>query len=191
MVRIVGLSSICAEWGLAKIPKNSFSFRSTEIQIFPYSPWHEKCLKEVMMKWLLCSLVIFFTLSVSPPPLVSQPAFDATEVIEVTPKEPEGRITIRLKAGEIRKVFHHDNKKSDTEHAFYLPPEARSLVELVVEKGWGKRTYFLKGKARGETVGGVVERRWLDSRVRDPRSEPDEARIQAAIRKQPVFIVVE
>jgi hypothetical protein len=112
-----------------------------------------------------------------PEPRPSQPA-------------PENAARVVLKPGEVREILR-SSKTASPELAFYLPPEATRVVQLVVEKRGFKRTYFLKALARGKTVGGAVERRWLDGGGFAPRSAADEARIQAAIKHNPLFIQVD
>lgn len=100
---------------------------------------------------------------------------------------------IRLQVGELIEVFRGSNVPGDgaPEMAFYLPKEATSIVQLVVEKRGFNRTYFLRGLVVGETVGGVVERRWLDSAGTGPDNAADESRIQQAVRGQPYLILVQ
>ena len=43
----------------------------------------------------------------------------------------------------------------------------------------------------GDTVGGVVERRWLNSAGYDPETAADEGRIQSAVRAAPFLISVQ
>ena len=100
---------------------------------------------------------------------------------------------IALGVGEIVEVYHGGVLPTDggPQLAFYLPPEATSVVQLVVEtKGFAK-TYFLKGLAPGETVGGVVQRNWLDATGYRSDNPADEARIQAAIKANPFLILVQ
>jgi hypothetical protein len=76
------------------------------------------------------------------------------------------------------------------ELAFYLPPEATSIVQLVVEKKGSQRNFFVKGLKSGQTVGGAVDRGWLDSTGFKPRNMADEARIQSALKQNPLYIEV-
>ena len=100
---------------------------------------------------------------------------------------------IRLRVGEVQEVFHDTRTPGDgqVQLAFHLPPEAASLVQLVVETKGFTRTYFLRARRAGETVGGVVERRWLDASGYRARDLADEARIQGAIKAQPYLIFIE
>jgi|GEM_PF-5104101 len=98
--------------------------------------------------------------------------------------------TARLRRGEIVQVMT-SSRSARPELAFYLPPEATSTVQLVVEKRGSQMNYFLKGLASGSTVGGAVEREWLDASGFKPRNLADEARIQAAVRHNPLYIEVQ
>ena len=59
-----------------------------------------------------------------------------------------------------------------------------------VEKNGFTRTYFLKAVGMGDTVGGVVECRWLDFDGYSPKDTAAEARIQSAIKASPYLISV-
>lgn len=98
--------------------------------------------------------------------------------------------TARLRRGEIVQVMT-SSRSVRPELAFYLPPEATSIVQLVVERRGSQMNFFLKGLSSGSTVGGAVQREWLDSSGYKPRSLPDEARIQAAVRRNPLYIEVQ
>ncbi len=104
----------------------------------------------------------------------------------------DGARQIRLSPGQIMEVYRGSFAPGDgqREMAFYLPVEARSVVQLVVETRGFTKTYFLRALGPGNTVGGVVERRWLNSEGYDPRNAADEARIQAAVRAAPYLINV-
>lgn len=97
--------------------------------------------------------------------------------------------TARLQRGEIVQVMT-SSRSARPELAFYLPPEATSVVQVVVEKRGLQVNYFLKGLASGSTVGGAVQRDWLDASGFKPRNLADEARIQAAVRHNPLYIEV-
>jgi hypothetical protein len=105
---------------------------------------------------------------------------------------PPGAKRIQLRLGQVTEVFRGSFAPGDgqRELAFYLPIEARSVVRLDVETRGFTRTYFLKAIGVGDTVGGVVERRWLNSAGTDPNHAGDEARIQDAVRASPYFISV-
>jgi len=105
---------------------------------------------------------------------------------------PGGARQVVMRVGEVREVFRGSAAIGDgqREMAFYLPPEARSVVQLVVETKGFTKYYFLRAVGQGDTVGGAVERRWLDLAGFDPQNTADEARIQAAIQAQPVLISV-
>jgi hypothetical protein len=98
--------------------------------------------------------------------------------------------TILLKVGEIRPVFVTDSTQKP-QLAFYLPPEGVPFVQLIVEKRGSQVTYFAKGMQRGRTLGGSVERAWLDRSGFSPASLPDEGRIQQALKSNPLFLTIE
>ncbi len=118
--------------------------------------------------------------------------FQGAEYDPGTGAMPAGARQLNLRLGQIVEVFHGSLTPADgqRELAFYLPEEARSVVQLVVETSGFKRTYFLRAIGLGQTVGGVVERRWLDGSGNDPKSVADEARIQNAVRTAPYLIAV-
>lgn len=98
---------------------------------------------------------------------------------------------IHLRMGQVVEVYRSNIiPGGEREMAFYLPVEARSVVQLLVESRGVNKTYFLKAIGLGETVGGVVERRWLNSGGFDSDNVGDEARIQQAIRSAPFLISV-
>lgn len=104
-----------------------------------------------------------------------------------TPKKGDH---VKLRRGEVREVFR-SSKKANPEMAFYLPPEGVHLVLLVIETNGSQVSYLLKGLKSGRTVGGAVERRWLDREGFQPRNIADEARIQEAVKRTPLHIEVE
>ena len=95
----------------------------------------------------------------------------------------------RLSRGEIVEVMTC-SRSARPQLAFYLPPEATSIVQLVVEKRGPEVNYFVKGLSSGHTVGGAVQRDWLDYGGFKPRNMADEARIQAALKRNPLYIEV-
>ena len=99
---------------------------------------------------------------------------------------------IRLRPGQILAVFRGYAAPGDDQRelAFYLPVEARSVVQLVVETNGFTKTYFLRAISPGDTVGGVVERRWLDGDGYNPRDAAAETRVRNAVRSAPFFISV-
>jgi hypothetical protein len=107
---------------------------------------------------------------------------------------PAGAKQLRLRVGEVIEVFQGSYAIGDgqRELAFYLPVEARSVVQLVVETNRLKftRTYFLRAIAQGDTVGGVVESRWLAGDGITPADTAAEARIQALVKAAPYLISV-
>ncbi|PYJ28577.1 MAG: hypothetical protein DMF24_10890 [Verrucomicrobia bacterium] len=105
-------------------------------------------------------------------------------------KQPSRKApTARLNRGEIVQVMT-SSTSARPELAFYLPREATSIVQLVVEKRGSQRNFFLKGLSSGSTVGGAVQRDWLDASGYYPRNPADEARIQAAVKRNPLYIEV-
>lgn len=118
--------------------------------------------------------------------------FQGAEYDPGTGAMPAGARQLNLRLGQVIEVFHGNFAPTDgqRELAFYLPEEARSVVQLVVESSGFKRTYFLRAIGLGQTVGGVVERRWLDASGNNPKSVADEARIQSAVRAAPYLISV-
>lgn len=105
---------------------------------------------------------------------------------------PQGAQQITMRVGDVREVFRGSFAPGDgqREMAFYLPPEARSVVQLVVETRGFSRSYFLRAIGVGDTVGGPVERRWLDDAGYDVRDGAAEARVQASVRAAPFLISV-
>jgi len=118
--------------------------------------------------------------------------FQGAEYDPGTAVIPPGAKQIQLRLGEVIEVFHGTFAASggQRELSFYLPVEARSVVQLVVEKKGFTRTYFLKAIGQGDTVGGIVQRRWLNSAGYDANDTADEARIQAAVKAAPYLITV-
>ncbi len=106
-----------------------------------------------------------------------------------TPERGRRGTTVDLHAGDIIQVLS-SSSLAGPELAFYLPPEGTSIAQVVVEHRGFKVNYFIKGLRRGSTVGGAVARSWLDRSGFRPRNEADEARIQAAVKKNPLFIEV-
>ena len=74
---------------------------------------------------------------------------------------------------------------------FYLPPEANSVVQLIIQKHDGRRLFILKAIGRGKTVGGFVHRDWLDDDGFEPKSPLDETKVQHAVKSQPIYIIVD
>jgi len=107
-------------------------------------------------------------------------------------KPQAGAQQLQLSLGEIVEVFRGSARLGDGQYelAFYLPEEARSVVQLVVEQKGFARTYFLRAIGPGNTVGGVVERRWLDHGGNNATDGAAEARVQAAVRAAPYLISV-
>lgn len=149
-----------------------------------------------MTKYLLLTAGLLLAgFSVSP----AQDVFDASpEVVRVKPRQGGGDSSpsippkaqrVRLKVGQIVEVFHAP-RGAKPEWAFYLPPEGTRIAQVVKEKSSSGTTYFLKAHARGSSVGGVVLREYLDRPGYRPNNVADEARIQAGVRRTPVYIEV-
>lgn len=119
--------------------------------------------------------------------------FQGAEYDPGTGPSVAGAKRINLRVGQVMEVFRGSYSPTDgqRELAFYLPVEARSVVQLVVETRGLTKTYFIKAIGVGDTVGGVVERRWLNSAGYDPRDTAAEARIQDAVRAAPYLISVQ
>lgn len=103
---------------------------------------------------------------------------------------PAGARQVRLRPGQILEVFRSNPGDDPRELAFYLPIEARTVVQLVVTTKGDTKTYFLRAIRTGETVGSVVERRWLDDDGYNPRDVDAGSRVRAAVRSTPCFITV-
>lgn len=149
------------------------------------------------------------------PALNSQPATQMGERIDPAPKSksfsntkdvfqgaeydpgtaplPAGARRVNLRVGQLMEVYRASWQPGDgqREMAFYLPFEARSVVQLVVESKGFTKVYFVRAIGVGDTVGGVVERRWLNSAGFDPDNAADEARIQNAVRAAPYLFSVQ
>lgn len=126
----------------------------------------------------------------------SKEAFQGAEYIEETsddinPLIPNAK-RISMLVGQVVQVYHAVALPGDgkPQMAFFLPYEARSVAQLVVERHGLYVDYYVKALAIGDTVGGVVERSWLDDRGFEPLSDADMARIQASIKTTPYLISV-
>ena len=126
----------------------------------------------------------------------AQEHFEGTEIVRPAPASPTvpigGRL-VKLHVGDITQVHVTQTQLigDSKETAFFVPFEGRALVSIVVEKKFGKRTYFIKALAAGETVGGVVPRNTLDFDGFDPKNEAEHARIQAALKAAPLIFVID
>lgn len=106
------------------------------------------------------------------------------------PQNPNAT-SLYLRLGEIRPVFESRGSLfTGPREAFYLPPEANGIVQLVVERKGSTACYFLKALRPGRTAGGVVQRAWLDKSGFRPKSIADEGRVQQALRNKPYYISV-
>ena len=133
--------------------------------------------------------------------LHAQERFTTQETVVVTKPKPAGSTpsgtstsgskTVRLRAGEIVEVFVFRDKLGVPRESFYVPIEGTRVVQVVMERTGNTDRYYLKGRNKGRTAGGIVLRQWLDSSGFKPNSIADELRIQAAVKANPVYIVVE
>lgn len=106
------------------------------------------------------------------------------------PSAPSSK-AVRLRVGEIVQVFEFRDKFGVPRESFYVPAEGTRVVQVVMERTGNTDRYYLKGRSKGRTAGGIVLREWLDSTGFKPRSIADELRIQAAVKANPVYINVE
>jgi hypothetical protein len=97
---------------------------------------------------------------------------------------------IVVRPGEVVQVFAFQDSFGVPREAFYVPIEGTRVVQLFLERQGRADHWYVKGRARGRTVGGIVPRAWLDASGFLPRSLADEVRIQAAIKAQPIYIEV-
>ena len=120
-------------------------------------------------------------------------AFHAAEYAHMTAQEiPDDARQIRLRPGETRLVYTWVRETGRPETVFYLPAVATSVVQVIVERhGLNRKDYYLKAVGYGDTVGGVVERSWLDTEGFRARDAATEGRIQQAVRKDPWYISVD
>lgn len=123
-------------------------------------------------------------------------AFQGSEYIidasdDINPQIPNAK-RINLLVGQVVQVYHAVALPGDgkPQMAFFLPFEARSVVQLIVERNGIYVDYYIKALSIGNTVGGAVERSWLDRRGFDPLTEADMARVQEAIKSNPYLISV-
>lgn len=119
--------------------------------------------------------------------------FQAAEYDPAVAAAYPGAQRIQLRVGEVIPVYQGSASPANRgpELAFHVPIEGTSIVQVVVESNGFTRSYFLKGIGRGETVGGVVERRWLDDSGFQPLNVAMQGRIQNAIKTQPYLILVQ
>jgi hypothetical protein len=151
------------------------------------------------------SLLVGAALLLGAPSLRAQDTFDAspekvhvrekpsrttgsTPAQRTTPSIPAKAERVVVRVGGIVPVMESHTGRG--ERAFYLPPEATRIAQVVKEKKGGKVTYFIKGHAPGKTVGGAVERAWLDKAGFRANNSADEARIQLMVRTHPLYIEV-
>ena len=130
--------------------------------------------------------------------LHAQERFTTQETVVTTKpaSSPSGLSTpasksVRLKVGEVVQVFEFRDKFGVPRESFYVPIEGTRVVQVVMERTGNTDRYYLKGRGKGRTAGGIVLREWLDSSGFKPKSIADEVRIQAAVKANPVYINVE
>jgi hypothetical protein len=135
----------------------------------------------------------------------AQERFDTQETVVVQKPKPKPKpqptatptgnpnvTRVSMRVGEIRPVLESKGSIfSPGPEAFYLPPEALGIVQLVVERKGSTTSYFLRALKKGTTAGGVVQRSWLDKEGFKPKSITDEGRIQQALRNKPWYITVQ
>jgi len=139
---------------------------------------------------LVLSSVAF--LAASPAKAQDDNTFDAQETVIVhktAPSDPEHRHTFHLGIDET-KVIYSEPTSAHPRWYFYLPPEAASVAQLIIQRRDGQLTFMLRGIGRGETVGGFVLEEWLDDSGFAPKSPLDESRIQHAVKTHPIYIRV-
>lgn len=159
----------------------------------------ESAVTPIVMKKSLILLAAVLAASAA---VQAQERFSTQETVVVT-KPVSGRSgsstdtttsnsrTVRLRVGEVIEVFAFQDQFGVERKAFYLPIEGTRVAQVVMERQGRTDRYYLKGRSRGRTVGGVVPRAWLDASGFKPRNMADELRIQAVVRAHPVYIVVE
>jgi hypothetical protein len=149
-----------------------------------------------MKRFLKIVFVLTMGALLSPPAgsaLRAQEQFQGDEVIveKVYPKSDNdnSRRTLKLDLDETR-VIYDAPLSAKPNWYFYLPPEANSVVQLIIQKHDDRRLFLLKAIGRGKTVGGFVLREWLDDSGFQPNSPLDESQIQHAVKSKPIYIIV-
>jgi hypothetical protein len=110
---------------------------------------------------------------------------------QASPSTPTlGPRKVVLRPGEIAEVFVFSDQFGVPRESFYVPLIGTRVVQLYMERHGRQDRWYVKGLARGTTVGGIVPRTWLDSSGFLPRSVADEMRIQAALKANAFYIEV-
>ena len=144
------------------------------------------------LKIVVVAAVAILLSPLAVPTLQAQDQFQGDEVVveKVYPKlEGNSRRTLKLQLDETR-IIYEAPVSAKPNWYFYLPPEATSVVQLIIQKRDDKRVFLLKAIGRGKTVGGFALREWLDDSGFQPNSPLDEAHIQQSVKSKPVFIIV-
>ncbi len=138
--------------------------------------------------------------------LQAQERFTTQETVVVTKPKPSSSSSssssassgpvvsgraVKLRVGEVVEVFVFRDKFGTPREAFFIPLEGTRVAQVVKERAGNTDRFYLKGRAKGKTAGGIVLRDWLDSKGFKPKSIGDEVRIQAAVKANPVYITVE
>lgn len=93
-----------------------------------------------------------------------------------------------IAAGETREVF---NAATAPDMAFYVPEMSPTMVQVVIQKGLFKKpVYSVRGIRPGTVTGGIVPRALLDKSGFRPNNITDAARVQAALKANPITITV-
>jgi hypothetical protein len=136
-----------------------------------------------------------FSLSLIDAPVHAQDTFSAEETVvqKVTPEEAktDSRRVLKFSLDESRVIYDAPLTSAPAQWWFFLPPEANSVVQLIIQKHEGRRLFILKAIGRGKTVGGFVHRDWLDDDGFAPKSPLDETKVQHAVKSQPIYIIVD
>lgn len=101
---------------------------------------------------------------------------------------PASGIRAVISAGEIREVL---NTAKAPGMAFYVPEMSPTIVQVVVEKRLFKKpVYLARGIRPGTVTGGIVPRALLDAAGFRPNNITDAARVQTAIKANPITLTV-
>ncbi len=150
------------------------------------------CLKLAMVTALLHSAVL--------PASAARDRFDydPTPAAPATPKTPSRKTTPTapaapkagnvLAVGEVREVF---DAATAPDMAFYVPETTSTIVQVIVEKKFLKKpVYFIKAIRPGTVTGGIVPKAYLDKSGFKANNILDQARAEAAIKRQPITLIV-
>jgi hypothetical protein len=118
-------------------------------------------------------------------------SFEASERadVQLATVYPENARVIRMAPGEIIEL--HQSNWGKEQSALFLVPEGRGVAQVLKEKKFNKQAYFIKALAPGETLAGIVTRKYLDGEGFNPKNEVMYARIQEEIKANPIIIVVD